>query len=68
VTESCEFCGRSVRPGEKLVAEYVSGWVFPRDAGGANALALKEEHGRYACWSCIDRQRKGLSPYQGSLL
>lgn len=46
----------------------VVGWEKPRAEGGTNMIALRQPQDVYACWSCIDRLRKGLDPLQESLV
>lgn len=64
----CAFCADVVDPASERTYRAVRGWEHPRVAGGTNALALREPLDEWACWSCIDRARRGLSPQQESLL
>lgn len=63
----CVFCGEEI-PSIRVGYRKVTGWEHYRDAGGTNALALPERHDEWACEHCIDRQRRGLSVEQQSLL
>ena len=64
----CEFCETLIDPHDPLVFRKVTGWEQPRDGGGLHALVLREPLDAWACWSCVDRQRKGLDPLQASLI
>lgn len=64
----CEFCGNNVDPDNRLTYRKVTGWEHPRQAGGTNALALRETHDVFACSPCIDKQRAGIPVGQTSLV
>lgn len=63
----CVFCGALVDPEATTTFRKVIGWEHPRADGGTNAIALRQPVDEFACWSCIDRLRKGLDPLQASL-
>lgn len=47
----------------------VTGWERQRDAGGTNALALRQPQDVYAHVKCVDQAKRGIDPStQGSLL
>lgn len=66
----CEFCGDPLEAGHWGTFRYVGGWEKSREAGGTNALSLREPQDRYACAACIDALRNGRLPgsSQGTLL
>ena len=68
MAQHCEFCGTEVDPNSRLTYRRVVGWEHPRDAGGTNALALRQIQDRFACFSCIDKQRRGISLGQTTLV
>lgn len=68
VKHACTHCGRELDPTKPGVFREVRGWEEVRSGGGAHSITQREETGRVACWSCMDRIRKGLSPLQGSIL
>lgn len=63
---TCCFCGEDI-PSIRVGFQRVIGWEQWRDAGGTNALALREPQDEWACQRCIDERRKGLAN-QESLL
>ena len=64
----CEYCGQPVSPTRAGTFVWTSGWVEQRRDGGAHAITLPVRADRYACGSCIDMLRAGVSPGQGTLL
>jgi hypothetical protein len=59
----CVFCGEPITS-VRTSFRKVTGWERHRDAGGTNALALREPTDEWACWACVDRQRHGVAPMQ----
>jgi hypothetical protein len=49
-------CGRPVDPDARSTYRSISGWEGKRLKGGANAIALREETGRFAHLHCVQRE------------
>jgi len=64
---TCVYCGTFIDTNANGVFVLSTGWCEIRRRGGSNAIALPIRHPRFACHECIDRQRHGISPDQGSL-
>lgn len=63
----CCFCGEDVDPRSGF--RRVSGFErLHREGGGTNAVFLKESKEEFACRWCIERQKQGISPEQGTLI
>lgn len=64
----CELCPRDILPHEERHAyRLVQGWAKPREAGGTNALALREDLGPRAHASCVRLKADGIAVGQGTL-
>lgn len=57
---ACVFCGDVVDPDGPLTYRRVVGFERHRDAGGTNALRLRQPLEEFACYSCVDRAANGL--------
>ena len=68
VVGKCEGdCGRWLNPALETVFQYESGWAKMRDAGGTNALQLREASDRFLCNECMHKLKR-VGHGQGSLL
>lgn len=56
----CSICDASLQGW--TVYQKVSGWERWREAGGTNALALREPKQEFACQRCIDALKRGVDP------
>jgi hypothetical protein len=64
----CEHCGRSVKPTDRGLFQYVSGWAMAnRSGGGVNALRERISHPRFSCEACMTARRYGADSAQTSL-
>ncbi len=68
----CADCGASVKPTQMGVYREVTGWEKVRGGGGANAIVLRAETGKFLCGGCGERRklnaRHGIVPGQTSLI
>ena len=71
--ERCHYCGCDVQPGSRTVYQRVVGWQ--RIAGrrlsgshGGSDISARAVLPEFACASCVDRVKSGVSVKQGSLL
>jgi DNA-directed RNA polymerase subunit RPC12/RpoP len=64
----CMYCGREVRPASDGTWREITGWVCQRSGGGAHGVHGQEATGRYACQSCMELVKRGISVDQGSML
>lgn len=63
----CTFCEEPVDPQSGF--RKVSGFErLHREGGGTNAVALRKPEEVFACRWCIDKQGRGISPEQETLL
>ena len=65
---TCKFCGTEVDPDNRLTFREVKGWEQIREQGGLNTLTLRHTTGEFACWSCVDKERRGIPAGQTSLV
>lgn len=56
---NCDVCGRTVTPRAPNYRK-VTGWEQVRKSGGANQITLREEHGVWAHYSCMEVSKLGL--------
>lgn len=64
MTVYCVYCGNAIESEARLTYRQMTGWAQNRDAGGVNALALREPLDRYACTPCIDKLKRGIPAEQ----
>lgn len=64
---TCIYGGERIKLNSPYTYEKVSGWVKRRSDGGANAVALREPMGIYACEMCISKLKQGAKIDQLSL-
>ncbi len=67
----CNFCETPVDPTSPSTYRRVKGWEHKSPAAsrrGGSDVVLRELADEFACFSCIERLRSGLSVEQGSLL
>lgn len=66
----CAFCQEHINPNARNTYRRVTGWEHRRDAGGTNAVALRETHEEFAHSSCItlesSRRRSRIADAQES--
>lgn len=64
---NCSFCEKKMREWD-AVYQWVAGWERWREAGGTNALALREPEQKFACERCITLKKRGIDPQRQSEL
>ena len=64
----CETCGHDID--QENAYRFITGWVRKRGQGGTNAVAqmVPVQPARWKCMFCVDREKQGLAPTQGSLM
>lgn len=73
VTVPCHYCGRAVRPNASSTYRGVHGWErsgFRRPSGvrGGSDISYRQQLEEWACPTCIDKLKHGVSPAQGELV
>lgn len=63
----CVECGEEVNPRSRSSCREVRGWEKLRAQGGANAIRLREETGRWAHGWCVDVMALGVGSQQEAL-
>jgi hypothetical protein len=69
----CHFCGRELDPASPSTYRRVTGWERhglrrPGGGRGGSDISLRELKHEWACSTCIDRLKSGVSPAQEELL
>lgn len=64
MSEKCEFCPNPLNPYDLGVYKQVAGWVSGPKADG---MVLREETGKYAHRTCIEKMKAGQLPEQPEL-
>jgi len=67
VTVKCIQCGKSMQTTDKGVAKHVTGWVVPRDQGGANHIRWQNTTGDFAHVGCLEEMYDPVKTGQGNL-
>ncbi len=62
----CTFCDGPVSADRDY--RKVVGWERNRAAGGTNAIAAREPQDEWACTTCIEKLKRGVTIEQQSLL
>ena len=62
----CVRCGKTGLTPSQVWRE-VKGWVRDRTQGGHNAITKEERTGRVMCNGCMEAEKLGLNPGQGTL-
>lgn len=68
---NCAFCEKPLQPDAHTTLQRVTAWekksVLASRRGGSD-LYLRERQNSFACLSCVEGQRRGVSPLQGALV
>ena len=71
MTFFCVYCSSKLDPNDPTTYRRCRGWErkgLPGSRRGGSDIVLREAGEEFACWSCIDRKKRGLAPSQGALL